>query len=152
MIKKHTKNIQTVLDILQNEVDGNISSALKKMTKDYSMTWVYRHPKSKKFFPSTKSNIKSEMEEVYPIKGRQYDIKNIAEGRGVVMIELIESYPDQKTKKVHRTPLIVVLEMERGKIKTGRHYCDPDLSYKYLTKKQVEKAYKNSRGSRLVIK
>lgn len=152
MQKKYSKNIQTVLNILQNEVDGDVSSALKKMAKEYSMTWIYSHPKNKKLFPSTKPDITSEMKEVYPIKGRQYDIRNIAEGKDVVMVELVESYPDPKTKKFYRTPLVIVLEMERGKIKTGRHYCDPDLPYKHLTNKQTQKAYKNSKGSKLVIK
>ncbi|MEK7680583.1 MAG: hypothetical protein AAB348_00855 [Patescibacteria group bacterium] len=68
------------------------------------------------------------------------------------MLELIESYPDQKTKKVYRTPLILVLEMKNGKIRTGRHYLDPKLSDKYLTEEQIEKAYKNNKGSLLIIK
>ena len=47
-----------------------------------------------------------------------------------------------RNKKVYRTPLVIVLEMEKGKIKKGRHYCDPDLSYLYLTEKQIKKVYK----------
>jgi ketosteroid isomerase-like protein len=58
------------------------------------------------------------------------------------MIEMVESYPDPKTKKVYRTPLVIVLEMQNGKIRRGRHYCDPDLSYLHLTKKTVERAYR----------
>ncbi len=106
----------------------------------------------KKLFPATTNDLKGELEEVYPIKGRQYDIKNIAEGIDVVMVELIESYPDPKTKKVYRTPLVLVLEMKNGKIRTGRHYLDPKLSKKYLTPAQVKKAFKNSKGSLVVIK
>jgi hypothetical protein len=68
------------------------------------------------------------------------------------MVEMVESYPDPKTKKVYRTPLVIVLEMKNGKIRTGRHYLDPRLSFKYLTKRQVKKAYKNSKGSLAVIK
>ena len=79
-------------------------------------------------------------------------IKNIAEGTNVVMIELIESYPDTETKKVYRTPLVLVLEMKGGKIRTGRHYCDPSLSYLNLTRKQAEKAYKNSAGKKIILK
>ena len=149
---KKSKNIQTVLDILQDEVNGDVASALKKMTKDYSMTWVDCGIKGKELFPTTTVDLKAELEEVYPIKGRQYEIKNIAEGNNVVIVELIESFPNQKTKKVYRTPLVLVLEMKNGKIRTGRHYLDPRLSGKHLTKKQVEKAYKKSRGSLLVIK
>lgn len=147
--KNFSKNIQVVLDILKNEVDGNVALALKKMTNDYTMTWVYA---GKRLFPTTTTNLKAELEEAYPIKGRQYEIKNIAEGENVVMVEMVESYPDPKTKKVYRTPLVIVLEMKNGKIRTGRHYCDPMLSGKYLTKSQVKKVYKNSKGSLLVIK
>ncbi len=149
---KFSKNIKTVLDILQDEVKGNVAAALQKMTKDYTMTWVDTGIDGKQLFPSIGKNIKKEIEEVYPIKGRQYDIKNIAEGNKVVMVELIESFPNPKTKKVYRTPLVLVLEMKNGKIRTGRHYLDPRISQKYLTKTQIEKAYKNSRGSRLIIK
>jgi len=140
-----------VLEILQNEIDGDASSALKKITKDYSMTWVYKVKKGK-LFPTTGKNIKKELEDVYPIKGREYDIKNIAEDDDVIMLELVESYPDSKTKKVYRTPLVIVLELKNGKIRTGRHYLDPTISRKYLTKAQVNKAYKNSKGSLFVIK
>ncbi len=148
--KKYSKHIQTVLSILQDEVNGDVSAALKKMTDDYSMTWVYMG-KNRSYFPTTSGNIKKDIEEVYPITGRTYEIMNIAESDTVVMVEMIESYPDPETKKVYRTPLVIVLEMKRGKIRTGRHYCDPRLSYEYLTKAAVKKAYKKSTGPRLVI-
>tara|TARA_B100000745_G_C20027314_1_gene349566 strand:- start:40 stop:501 length:462 start_codon:yes stop_codon:yes gene_type:complete len=149
--KKLSKNVQTVIDILQDEVDGNVSSALKKVTKDYTMTWV-NQAKNGKLFPTEKINTGQDINEIYAIKGRQYDIKNIAESDNLVMIELIESYPDSKTKKVYRTPLVLVLEIKGGKIRTGRHYLDPSLSHKFLTKAEVKKAYKKTSGSLLVIK
>lgn len=152
MKKKYNKNIQTVLDILKNEVDGDVRSALKKMTDDYTMTWVYLGRDGKKMFPSTSPNLKKELKEIYPIKGREYDIKNIAEGEGVVMVELIESYPDEKTQGFYRTPLVLVLEIKNGKIRTGRHYLDPRISQKKFSKSVVEKVYKNSKGSKIVIK
>lgn len=151
-MKKYSKNIKIVLEILKNEVDGNVASALKKMTNDYTMTWVDLGINGKELFSTTGKNIQKEMEEVYPIKGREYYIKNIAEGKDVVMVELIESYPNPKTGKVYRTPIVLVLEMKNGKIRTGRHYLDPRISCKYLTKKQIEKAYKNSKGSIKIIK
>ncbi len=151
MKKQNSKNIQTVLDILKDEVDGDVAAALKKMTKDYTMTWVYQK-KSGLLFPTTKNDVNAEMKKVYPIKGREYHIKNIAEGENVVMVEMIESYPNPDTKKVYRTPLVIVLEMHRGKIRTGRHYTDPKLSYMYLTKKEADKAYKNSKGTKIIIK
>ena len=107
-----SKNVQTVLDILRDEVNGDVISALEKMTKDYSMTWVDCGIKGGTLFPTTTNDMKTELEEVYPIKGRQYDIKNIAQSDSLVMVELIESYPNPKTKKVYRTPLVLVLEMD----------------------------------------
>ncbi|MEK7558476.1 MAG: hypothetical protein AAB507_01460 [Patescibacteria group bacterium] len=140
-MKKKSKNIQTVLDILKDEIKGNTKDALEKMTKNYSMTWVYKTQGGKLFPRSTNKN-KKELKNIYKIKGRKYDIKNVAEGNNVVMVELVESYPDQKTKKVYRTPLVLVLEMKNGKIRKGRHYCDPRISYLYLSKKQVNKAFR----------
>ncbi len=137
---KITENINTVLKILKDEINGNVAGALEKMAPNYTMTWAYQG-KDGKLFPRTSGNIKKELEEIYPIKDRGYDIKNIAEDKDVVMVEMIESYPDPKTKKIYRTPLVIVLEMENGKIKKGRHYCDPRLSYMYLTKGQVKKLF-----------
>ena len=147
-----SKNTQIVLDILQDEVNGDVVSALEKLTRDYSMTWVDAGVDGSEIFPTTSKDVKKELEEVYPIKGREYDIKNIAEGDDVVMIELVESYPNPETKEVYRTPLVLVIEMKNGKIKTGRHYLDPRLSQKRLTKNKIEQAYKNSKGSKRVIK
>lgn len=141
LMKKSSKNIQTVLDILQDEMNGDVAAALKKLHKDYRNTWVYLGY-DEKLFPKSGKNTKKELDEVYPIKGRQYDIKHIAEGKNVVMVELVESYPDPKSKKVYRTPLVLVIEMKNGKILKGRHYCDPRLSNMHLTKSQVAKAYK----------
>lgn len=141
MSKKLSKNVKTVMAILRDEINRDVDSALKKIAKNYSMTWMYKSKKGK-LFPRTVKNFKKGMEDVYKIKGRKYDIKNVAEGDNVVMIELVESYPDSKTKKVYRTPLVIVLEMKNGKIRRGRHYCDPDLSYLYLTKKQIKQAFR----------
>ena len=138
---KFSNNVQTVLNVLKDEIEGNTKSALEKLTKDYQMTWMYMTKKGN-IFSKTVKNIRKELEEVYHIKGRKYDIKNISEGKNVVMIEMIESYPDPKTKKVYRTPLVIVLEMKNGKIKKGRHYCDPKISFLYLTEKRVKEAFK----------
>ncbi len=132
--------MKTVLDILEDEIKGDTAAALRKMAVGYTMTWAYQ-AKNGKLFPKTSVDIEKELKEVYYIKGREYDIKNIAEGKDVVMVEMVESYPDPKTGKNYRTPLVIVLEMEKGKIKKGRHYCDPRLSYMYLTKKQVKKLF-----------
>ena len=141
MSRKRSKNIATVLKILDAEVRGDAERALTLLDPRYSMTWVYQ-TRDGMLFPKSGENIERELKRVYPIKGRHYDIKHIVEGKDVVMVEMVESYPDPKTKKVYRTPLVIVLEMKKGKIKKGRHYCDPRLSYLFLTKKQVQKAFK----------
>ena len=110
------------------------------MTDDYSMTWMYRDH-SGHLFPTTTKNLDAELQEAYEISDREYDIKNIAEGPGVVMIELVESYPDPETGRVYRTPLSLVIELRDGKIRTGRHYCDPRLSYMHLSKQQIDAAF-----------
>ena len=150
MPKKFSKNIKTVLDVLKDEVRGDVASALRKITDDYSMTWVYKG--KTRLFPHTGKSIKKELKRTYPIKGREYDLRNVAEGKDLVMLELIESYPDPKTKKTYRTPLVLVLEMQNGKIKTGRHYCDPKISFMHLSKNQIEAAFRGKRRPKLVIK
>lgn len=42
--------------------------------------------------------------------------------------------------------------MKDGKIRTGRHYCDPDVSHLNLDKQQTMKAYKKSRGNNIILK
>ncbi|MEK7516136.1 MAG: hypothetical protein AAB562_00905 [Patescibacteria group bacterium] len=138
--QKISKNVKTVLDVLRDEVGGNVEAALRKLTNDYSMTWVYVGKRGK-LFPRTGKNMPKELGETYLIKDRRYDIKNLAEGKDVVMVEMIESYADPKTRQKYRTPLVIVLEMKRGKIRKGRHYCDPRLSYLHLTEKQVKRAF-----------
>lgn len=135
-----SKNIKTVLDILRDEVVGDTKSAMKKMASDYTMTWVYE-AKDGSLFPKSKVTNGADLEDAYIIKGRKYEILNIAEGKDLVMVELIESYPDPETKKVYRTPLVLVLKVKNGKISYGRHYCDPRLSYRHLTPKELQKAY-----------
>ena len=35
-------NVKIVLSILQDEIDGNVKSAINKMHPNYSMTWMYK--------------------------------------------------------------------------------------------------------------
>lgn len=142
MSQKAAKNIETVRAVLQDEVKGDVRAALKKLDDAYTMTWVYKAPKSDTLFPTTQKSIEDELEEVYHIKDRRYDIKHMVADDDVVFVEMIESYSDPETKQVYRTPLVLVLEMKEGKIKTGRHYCDPALSYMNLSEEEVRKAFK----------
>ncbi len=136
------------MDILSDEVFGRTKDALSKMDKGYTMTWMYGGRNGALFSKVTipgdgPTSDAAKMEDAYHIEGRTYEIMNIAESSNLVMVELIESYPDPDTKKIYRTPLVLVLEMHDGKINTGRHYCDPDVSYMHLTKKQTDPAYEN---------
>ncbi len=150
MPQKYSKNVQTVIDILRDEVRGDTRNALKKMTRDYTMTWVYISGNGT-LFPKTSVSTGADMDDAYVIKGRKYEIMHIAEGKNVVMVELIESYPDPDTNKIYRTPLVLVLEMRNGKIVSGRHYCDPRLSYRHLTTAQTKKAFTKRQKPLLVI-
>jgi ketosteroid isomerase-like protein len=147
---KYSKNIQTVIDILRDEVRGDTRSALRKMTGQYTMTWVYETPVGK-LFPRTKVTKGTDLDDAYIIQGRKYEIMHFTENKNTVIVELIESYPDPDTGKVYRTPLVLVLEMKNGKIETGRHYCDPRLSYRHLTPAQVKKAFAGTSKPILVI-
>lgn len=145
---KNSPNIQLVLDILKNEADGDVKAALTKMSKDYKMTWMYK--RKDELFPATTNDIDAELEEVYPIRGREYDIRNIAEGDNVVMIEMIESYPDPDDGQMYRTPQVIVLEFEDGLIRTGRHYADPRLSFMELSKEQLNDALRDTQTKKII--
>lgn len=147
----YSKNIQTVIDILRDEVRGDTHSALEKMTDDYTMTWVYETRKGV-LFPKVAISKDQDLDDAYVIQDRKYEIMHIAEADEVVMVELIESYPDPDSGKVYRTPLVLVLEMQDGKIRTGRHYCDPDLSYKYLSADQTQQAFAKEYEPLMIIK
>jgi len=137
------KNIETIREILEDEIRGDISSALKKMTNDYSMTWVYKRKDGKLFPTITSEDVRAAMKDIYVIKGREYNIRHIIAQDNVVMAELVESYPDEKNPEiVYRTPVVIVWEFENGKIKTGRHYCDPQLSYMNLSEEDVRRIYR----------
>lgn len=137
------KNIATIHAILEDEVRGDVAAALDKMTADYSMTWVLKKKNGALFPTVTGATIRESMKEAYEIKGREYKIQNIVAQGNVVIAEMIESYPDpEKPNMVYRTPQVIVWEFEGGKIKTGRHYCDPHVSYLGLSEEEIKKIYK----------
>lgn len=137
------KNIQTIRDILEDEIRGDVAAALEKMTDDYSMTWVYKRRDNVLFPAVAAENIRAAMKDVYVVKGRRYDIRHIIAEGDVVMAELVESYPDEEKPGVfYRTPMVIVWEFSDGKIRAGRHYCDPQLSYLNLSEEEVKNIYK----------
>lgn len=142
MFNQNAKNEKLVRGILQDEITGDVQSALNKMHPNYSMTWVYKRRDGVLFPKVTSEKIRQEMEKVYVIKGRKYDIKNLLSQNNIVVVEMVESYPDPNNpQKVYRTPLVIVLEIKNGKIYKGRHYCDPQISYEFLSESQVNQAF-----------
>lgn len=139
MSRIQRENIKTALAILQNEIDGDVSAALSKLTPDYTMTWMYK--RGDDLFPSTSGAIATELEGVYHIKGRRYDVRSIGAGDEVVYLELVESYPRTGSGR-YQTPIVLVLEFQDGKIRTGRHYCDPDISFLKLSPKDIDRAFR----------
>ncbi len=120
--------IRKTLEILADEVRGDVSAAFKKMHPDYSMTWVYKN------LPKVHGKkLRRLMEKAYAIKDRKYDIKHIARDKNTIMIELVETYGK------YQTPLVLVLDFEKGKIRRGRHYCDPGLNQ--ASKKGLKRIY-----------
>lgn len=140
-----SRHIETVIEILKDEVLGRVKEAIEKTHPEYKMIWAYK-TKSGELFPSaTMGAGDTQTEEIYKIEGRVYEIMNIAESGDAVMVELIESYPDPKTGQMYRTPLVLVLEFEDGKIKNGRHYCDPRVSYEDLSAEQISVLYRDKK-------
>ncbi len=136
-----TKYIDTVIKILQAEVDGDFKCAMGMMSESYTQTWMYETEKGA-LFPSVVKPKESEMKDVYEISGRSYTIYDIAENNNTVYVECIESYPKQNSDGYHKTPLILVVKFNsEDKIEAGRHYCDPKLSYKTLSEEEISKAY-----------
>ena len=136
----NTNLIKVALALLQDEANGNVSKAKEKMELDeYSMTWMYRSRDT--LFPNVKGEmLKKEMEDVYKIPDRQYEIMHTAQNDDVVFIEMIESYPDTETGKEYRTPITLVLEFKESKVVRGRHYTDPNLSHEYLSQEVIHAA------------
>ena len=149
-MEKRSQNVQTALDILQDEVRGKIASAREKMTDDYTMTWMDKDGTGT-IFPSTSIGPSDEeMEEAYQMQDRSYTVKNITENGNVVMLELIEQYTDPHSNETYRTPLVLVLEFEQGKIKRGRHYCDNDVSLSQPSEQTLQDAYQGT-DNKLII-
>lgn len=113
------------------------------MTSDYSMTWMYQNSRGD-LFPKTTNDLQAELEEVYVIENREYEIIHITENENIVTLEIIESYFDPQLNEHYTTPMVIVLELENGKIKTGRHYCDPKISYLQLKKEVILNAIINN--------
>jgi hypothetical protein len=135
-----SSHIQTVLTILQDEIDGNVAAAMRKMTSSYTQTWMYQGGNDV-LFPSVRKPSAEQMQEVYETEGREYHIYNITESVDTVMVECVEQYPNVQTGFLHRTPLVLIVQFDGDMIVRGRHYCDPRLSQTILTDEVLKAAY-----------
>ena len=61
IIPNPQKNIETIRQVLEDEIRGDISSALEKMTNDYSMTWVYKRKDGILFPKITSEQVRAAM-------------------------------------------------------------------------------------------
>lgn len=140
-MSKEEKNIKVALKLLDDERLGRVAEALEKLHDQYSMTWVYQS-NSGEFFPRHDGKQKDDFDEIYEIQDRQYDIKNVSATGDVVFLELVESYPEAgETGRRYNTPEVIVLEFKDGKVRKGRHYCDPKVSYACLSNEQVSQIF-----------
>ena len=142
--KNHDDAVALVLSLLDDEIKGDVGAALSKLTANYTMTWMYRSQRTGVLFPKAGRYLpefERDTQDIYRVKGRHYDIRNIATGQGLVMIELVESYPALDTGLIFRTPLVLVIEIIDNKVARGRHYCDPLLSHSALSKEEVDSAF-----------
>ncbi|MCB1474841.1 MAG: hypothetical protein H6883_02645 [Rhodobiaceae bacterium] len=133
------KNKNIALSLLDDEASGNLTEALKKLHPKYSMTWMYVDKYGNKF-PEHRGVEEEDFEPIYDIIGREYHIKNVISNSDVVMIEVVESYPSQQSDGSYSkfvTPEVIVLEFVRGKVRRGRHYCDPRVSHLHVPEKDI---------------
>lgn len=120
--KNEKKNIETIIELLQCEMEGDVFGALAKMDYDYTMTWMYGDFRTVSI--KDKKTI-ALMEKAYAIKGRHYEIHNMIAKDDLVFAEITESYPIKpKSKKRYSTRICFVWEFRQGKVWKGRHYCD----------------------------
>lgn len=123
----------TIIKLLQLEADGDSGEAMNYLSDNYKMTWMYKT--KNKTFPQVKvdKDFKNKMEEVYAYKQREYKIYSILENDNIVTAEIVESYYDGSKNIRHVTPIAFVWTFdEDGEVETGKHYCDPDISYESL--------------------
>lgn len=131
---------QTVIKLLQYEVNGEVEKAMTLLSDIYKMTWMYKSKDT--IFPQIKvdKNFKKEIEEIYKYRNREYKIYNILEKNNTVMAEIVESYDDNGHTYV--TPIAFVWTFDdEGKVLTGKHYCDPEISHNTISKSEMDKVF-----------
>jgi hypothetical protein len=128
------KNSNTIISLLKYEVEGNVQDALKLLSDEYVMVWMFKSKNT--YFPSVKvdKNFNKKIEDAYSYLGREYKIYSMLENGNIVSAEIVESYLDNDSKKIRCTPISFVWTFdEDGKVLTGKHYCDPVISYEDLS-------------------
>jgi ketosteroid isomerase-like protein len=133
---------EIILKLLALEVVGDHSSAFDLLSDKYVMSWVY---KSKSIFPSVKvdKNFNNKLAEAYSFPDRKYEIYSMIQEGDFVAAEIVESYFDNQTNILYKTPISFVWEFDDNNlVLSGKHYCDPDISSEMITAEQLFGLYK----------
>ncbi len=135
--------IKLVLTSFELERTNAVEKAEALLHKDFKVTEMSEWYDGTIFKSLGGDEVRSLMKKAFVIQGREYDFKNVVanEKDQTVLVEFVESYPDPKSGKAYRTPQVAVCEIKDGKIFRTRHYNDPRLSYKYLSKEKVDEAF-----------
>lgn len=121
---------------------NDVASNLKIIDKNFKVVDMVMTPSG--CLPSISGDeLKKYMKIAFQVKGREFIFKTVIadEESQTVVVEFVESYPDQKTQKTFRTPQVAICKFKGGKLYRTRHYMDPRLSYEYLTLEEIETAF-----------
>ncbi len=136
--------VQLILNSFKAEQENNTEKGLNLITADFRVTKMYLNKNNHPFPTISGKAVEENIKEVYQIKDREYQFKNILadEEKGVVIVEWVESYNDTSNGQKFRTPIVGIFEIKNDKIHRARHYTDPRLSWKYLSQKVINQAFK----------
>lgn len=133
---------ELVLKSFEKEKNKNAKANQELLHPDFAVTEITQDYDGTVFRRLEGPRLLEYMNAAFETTGREYEFKNVIadEESQTVVVEFIESYPDEKTGKIFRTPQIAVCEIKDDKLFRTRHYMDPRLSYKYLDKSDIDKA------------
>jgi len=133
---------ELVLKSFEMEKNKNAKANQELLHPDFAVTEITQDYDGMVFRRLEGPKLLEYMNTAFETTGREYEFKNVIadEKSQTVVVEFVESYPDEKTGKIFRTPQISVCEIKDDKLFRTRHYMDPRLSYKYLDKSDIDKA------------
>lgn len=131
-----------VLSSFEAERTGDVKKGQSLLHKDFQVVEMCEWFDGKNFKRVSGSKVKRLMHIAYQFKGRKYEFINVAidAATQTVIVEFVESYPDQNSSIVYRTPQIAVCIVRDGKLYRTRHYLDPRIGIKGLPRQVIKKA------------